>query len=217
MCNLAEQWGLRESGTNPVKGIERYREQARERHLTAQELARLGEVLTRAEIERTESPSVIAMVRLLLLTGARRGEVLGLQWARIDWQAGRVRLADSKTGPKTLYLSDAARAVLAQLPRVEGNPWCVPGRVHGRPLANPQKPWKRLRGAAGLEDVRLHDLRHTYAAVAARGGLSLPMIGALLGHVEPQTTQRYAHLVGHPVQAAAEQVGEAVKAALGGA
>jgi integrase len=217
MCNLAEQWGLRDPGTNPVKGIARYRERARERHLSPTELGRLGEVLRRAEIERTESPSVVALVRLLLLTGARRGEVLGLRWDRLDWQGGSVRLADSKTGPKTLYLSDAARAVLAQLPRVEGNPWCVPGRVHGRPLANPQKPWKRLRSAAGLEDVRLHDLRHTYAAVAARGGLSLPMIGALLGHVEPQTTQRYAHLVGHPVQAAAEQVGEAVKAALGGA
>jgi integrase len=217
MCALAEQWGLRDPGTNPVKGLERYRERTRERHLSPVELARLGEVLRRAELERTESPSVVAMVRLLLLTGARRGEVLGLQWTHIDWQAGSARLPDSKTGPKTLYLSDAARAVLAQLPRVEGNPWCLPGRVPGRPLANPQKPWKRLRGAAGLDDVRLHDLRHTYAAVAARGGLSLPMIGALLGHVEPQTTQRYAHLVGHPVQAAAEQVGEAVKQALGGA
>ena len=90
------------------------------------------------------------------------------------------------------------------------------GGVSGTPLINPQKPWRRIRAAAGLDDVRLHDLRHTYAAVAARGGLSLPMIGALLGHSEPQTTQRYAHLVGNPVQAAAEQVGEAIRLALGG-
>ena len=134
----------------------------------------------------------------------------------IDWQEGRVRLEDSKTGPKTLYLSDAARAVLASVPRADGNPWCLPGRFQETPLVNPQKPWTRMRAAAGLEDVRLHDLRHTYAAVAARGGLSLPMIGALLGHSEPQTTQRYAHLVGNPVQAAAEQVGEAIRLALGG-
>jgi integrase len=216
MCALAEQWGWREPSSNPVKGTQRYPERARERHLAEAELGRLGAVLRQAELERTESPSVIAMVRLLLMTGARRGEVLGLRWERIDWQRGQVRLADSKTGPKTLYLSEAAQAVLAHLPRLEGNPWCLPGRVQGRPLANPQKPWKRLRTQAALEDVRLHDLRHTYAAVAARGGLSLPMIGALLGHQEAQTTQRYAHLVGHPVQAAAEQVGEAVRRALGG-
>ena len=150
--------------------------------MTPAELERLGEVLRQVELERTESPSSVALVRLLLLTGARLGEVLGLRWDRIDWQGGSVRLADSKTGPKTLYLSDAARVVLAGLARPDGNPWCLPGRVHGRPLVNPQKPWRRMRAAAGLDDVRLHDLRHTYASVAARGGLSLPMIGALLGH-----------------------------------
>jgi integrase len=216
MCALAEQWGLREPGTNPVKGIERFRERRRERHLTPAELSRLGVMLRQVEVERTESPSSVALVRLLLLTGARLGEVLGLRWASIDWQAGSVRLADSKTGPKTLYLSDAVQVVLAGLTRPEGNPWVLPGRVHGRPLVNPQKPWRRIRAAAGLDDVRLHDLRHTYAAVAARGGLSLPMIGALLGHSEAQTTQRYAHLVGHPVQVAAEQVGEAIRRAMGG-
>jgi integrase len=216
MCALAEQWGLRDPGSNPVKGIERFRERRRERHLQPAELERLGEVLRQVELERTESPSSVALVRLLLLTGARLGEVLGLRWERIDWQAGSVRLADSKTGPKTLYLSDAARVVLALLPRVVDNPWCLPGRVHGRPLVNPQKPWRRIRAAAGLDDVRLHDLRHTYASVAARGGLSLPMIGALLGHSEAQTTQRYAHLVGNPVKQAAEQVGEAIRVALGG-
>lgn len=216
MCALAEQWGLREGGTNPVRGIERFRERKRERHLQPAELSRLGDVLRRVERERTEHPSSVALVRLLLLTGARRGEVLGLRWQQIDWQAGSVRLADSKTGPKTLYLSDAAKAVLAALPRHPDNPWVLPGRVTGKALVNPQKPWRRIRAQAGLSDVRLHDLRHTYAAIAARGGLSLPMIGALLGHTEPQTTQRYAHLVGNPVQAAAEQVGEAIRLALGG-
>lgn len=216
MLSLAEQWGLREPGTNPVKGIERYRERKRERHLTPAELGRLGAVLRQAELLRTESPSVVAMVRLLLLTGARLGEVLGLAWRRLNLEESTVRLADSKTGPKTLYLSAAALAVLAGLPRVDDNPWCLPGRVRGKHLVNPQKPWRRIRALAGLDDVRLHDLRHTYAAMAARGGLSLPMIGALLGHTEAQTTQRYAHLVGYPVQVAAEQVGEAIQRALGG-
>ena len=217
MCALAEQWGLREPGSNPVRGIERFRERRRERHLTPEELERLGDVLRQVELERTESPSSVALVRLLLLTGARLGEVLGLRWDRIDWQAGSVRLADSKTGPKTLYLSDAATGGAGWPLVVQAdNPWVLPGRVQGRPLVNPQKPWRRIRRAAGLEDVRLHDLRHTYAAVAARGGLSLPMIGALLGHSEPQTTQRYAHLVGNPVKQAAEQVGEAIRVAMGG-
>ena len=169
MCALAEQWGLRDPGSNPVRGLERFRERPRERHLTPVELSRLGDVLRRVELERTESPSAVALVRLLLLTGARRGEVLGLRWDHIDWQAESVRLADSKTGPKTLYLSDAARAVLARLPRPEENPWCLPGRFPGQPLVNPQKPWRRIRSQAALDDVRLHDLRHTYAAVAARG------------------------------------------------
>jgi integrase len=215
MFALAEHWGLRPTGTNPVKGTQRYPEHKRERHLSLGELARLGEVLRQAELERTELPSVIALIRLLLFTGAWLGEVLGLRWESIDWEAGQLRLADSKTGAKTLYLSPPALAVLRALPRLGGNPWCLPGRRHGRALVNPQKPWRRLRAQAGLSDVRLHDLRHTYASMAARVGFSLPMIGALLGH-QDATTARYTHLVHDPVQEAAQVVGEAVRAALGG-
>ena len=111
-------------------------------------------------MERTERPSVIAMVRLLLLTGARLGEILRLRWEQIDWEHGMVRLSDSKTGARTLYLPPPAQEVLRQLERIEGNPWCLPGKIHGQPLVNPQKPWRRIRRQAGLDDVRLHDLRY---------------------------------------------------------
>ena len=122
MFALAEHWGLRTPGTNPVKGTQRYPEHQRERHLSPGELARLGEVLRQAEVERIERPSVIALIRLLLLTGARLGEVLGMRWADIDWTHGQLRLPDSKTGAKTLYLSPPALAVLRALEPLEGSP-----------------------------------------------------------------------------------------------
>jgi integrase len=117
-----------------------------------------------------------------------------------------IRLPDSKTGAKTLYLNAPALAVLNELPRVDGNPFVIVGERKGARLVNLQKPWRRIREAAGLDDVRLHDLRHSFASVAAAGGMSLPIIGALLGHSQPQTTARYAHLAADPLRAASEAV-----------
>ena len=215
MCALAEQWGLRPQGTNPVHGIERYPEKARERHLSPEELGRLGATLRHAETRRTTHPSALALVRLLLFTGAREGEILGLRWEQIDWTRGTARLQDSKTGAKTIYLSPPALEVLHALRTRTDGPWCLPGKHPSRPLVPPQRVWRRLRHEAGIDDVHLHDLRHTFASVGAREGLSLPMIGALLGHTDSATTQRYAHLVNDPVQEAANQVGHAISAALG--
>ena len=216
MCALAEQWGLREPGSNPVRGIERFRERRRERHLTPDELSRLGEVLRQVERERTESPSSVALVRLLLLTGARLGEVLGLRWERIDWQAGSVRLADSKTGPKTLYLSGAAQAVLAVIPRIAENPWVSAG-ARARTAAG-QSTEAVASYAGGCGPGRCTLARST-AHVCGCGGAGRIIAGddrGVAGHSEAQTTQRYAHLVGDPVQQAAEQVGEAIRVAMGG-
>lgn len=217
MFRLAEKpWGLRPPGSNPVRGLERYPEKARERFLTPAELGRLGAVLDQAAYERTERPSMLALIRVLILTGARLGEVLGLEWEHIDWQGGQYRVPDSKSGVKTLYLAPPALDVLASIAREGDNPWCIAGKVLGKPLANPHKPWRRLRTQAGLSDVRLHDLRHTYASAAARAGFSLPMIGALLGHQNASTTARYAHLVDDPVQQAAQVVGGTLSQAIGG-
>jgi integrase len=216
MFGLAETWGWCALHRNPTARLGRYRERTMERYLTPEELARLGAVIREAEEAQTEMPSVLACIRLLVFTGARVSEVLGLRWEQIDVARGQALLPDSKTGAKPLRLPPPALSVLRRLPKVPGNPYCLAGRRHGQPLANPHRPWYRLCAAAGLQGVRLHDLRHTYASKAGELGYSLPMIGALLGHSHQATTARYTHLVHDPVTQAAERVGEALQAALGG-
>ena len=214
MFNLAERWGIRPDNTNPCRHVERYAERKMERFLSAQELERLGAVLAEAAQNGIEMPSAIAAVRLLAFTGARAGEILGLRWEHVDLPSGCLRLPTSKTGRKVIYLNGPALDVLSDLAqRRTSHPWVIEGAKPGSPLVNIRKPWHRMRKAAGLSDVRLHDLRHSFASVAVAGGLSLPMIGALLGHSQPATTARYAHLAADPLRAAAELIG----ARLGGA
>lgn len=212
----AERWEWRDAHTHPVWRIPRWREQPRERYLTPADVQRLWSVLAEVEQLRAEHPSVVGAIRLLLLTGARSGEIRTLRWEYIDWQAGMARLPTSKTGPKTLYLAREALETLRQLPRVLGNPYVLPGTRPGKPWNDLRRPWYRIRRLAGLGDVRLHDLRHTYAAVAVAAGLSLPQIGKLLGHQRSQTTQRYAHLADTVAQAAAQQTGAALTRVLQG-
>jgi integrase len=216
MFNLAEKWGLRPDGSNPCRHVERYKECKMERFLSPEELGRLGTVLAEAERTATELPSVIAAIRLLTFTGARLGEILDLKWEHVDFESACLRLPDSKTGAKVIHLSAPTLEVLSGIQRTEGNPWVVAGRDPGKPLVNLRKPWYRIREAAGLDDVRLHDLRHSFASVAVAGGLSLPMIGALLGHSQPATTQRYAHLAADPLKQATDLIGERILAAMSG-
>ena len=216
MFNLAEKWDLRPDGSNPCRHVERYRERKMERFLATEELARLGAVLSEAERTATERPCVIAAVRLLIFTGARLGEILNLQWREVDFERACLRLPESKTGAKVIHLNAPALEVLNGLERSEHNPWVIAGREPGKPLVNLRKPWHRIRKAAGLEDVRLHDLRHSFASVGVTGGLSLPMIGALLGHAQPATTARYAHLAADPLKQAADLIGERIAAAMKG-
>jgi integrase len=215
MLNVAEALGLREPGSNPCRGIPRYRELKRERFLSDAEMARLGAVLAEAEREGRESPFVLAAVRLLLFTGARLGEVLNARWADVDLAAGLLRILRPKEGrSKALRLGPPALEVLAKLPRIEGNPYVIVGRKDGGRFVGIQHVWQRVRLRAGLADVRLHDLRHSFASVAAAGGASLPIIGALLGHTQAATTQRYAHLSDDPLRAVAENVSMRIAAAL---
>lgn len=215
LFNWCEKHGLRPDGSNPCRHIEKYREYKRERFLSEAELARLGEALGTAEMGETVSPWVAAAIRLLTLTGARMSEILTLKWNEVDFEQQQLRLPDSKTGRKSVYLNAPALEVLASIPRLDGNPYVICGEKTGAHLVNLQKPWRRIRTAAGLDDVRLHDLRHSFASVAAGGGMSLPVIGALLGHSQPQTTQRYAHLSADPLKAASDAVGERIAAAMG--
>jgi integrase len=213
MFNLAERWGLRPDGSNPCRHIEKFREHKRERMLSPNELARLGDVL----VDAPASPYAVAAVKLLVFTGARLGEVLGLKWDWIDFERGEARLPDSKTGAKTLHLPPPALAVLADLPRLEGNPHVIAGQKDGAALVNLEKPWRAIRKAAGLDAVRLHDLRHAFASVAASSGMGLPIIGKMLGHTQAATTARYAHLADDPVKAAAAAVAGKIAAAMDGA
>lgn len=195
MLTLAEHWGLREGGTNPARGIPRYPERPRERYLTPAELARLWHALDEAARRRGENLVGLAALRLLLLTGARVGEILNLRWEQVDWEQGRARLPESKTGAKTLFLAPEALEVLRTLPRQVRSPWCLPGAKPGQHFVALPRLWYRVRAAAGLHDVRLHDLRHTFAASAAALGVPLLTIGAMLGHRSARSTQRYAHLL----------------------
>lgn len=212
MMNLAERWGFRPDGSNPCRHVEKFGEMKRERMLSPEELARLGDALA----SYRGSPYAVAAVKLLVFTGARLSEVLGLRWDWIDFQRCEARLPDSKTGAKTLHLPPPALAVLADLPRIEGNPHVIVGEVAGAAMVNLGKSWRAIRKRAGLDGVRLHDLRHAFASVAASSGMGLPIIGKILWHTQAQTTARYAHLAADPVKAAAASVANTIAAAMGG-
>ena len=216
MFSLAEVWGLRRDGVHPCRAIRKYREHHRERFLTEEEFRRLGRVLDEVAAEagtgkgKQLGVSVAAALRLLMLTGCRRNEILTLRWEDVDLAAGEIRLADSKTGPRVVPLPAAAVSVLAALPRIPGNPWVITGAKPGRHLSNLNDHWLRIRARAGLEDVRIHDLRHSFASRALALGESLPTIGRLLGHGQVTTTSRYAHLARDAVKASASRVADSI-------
>ena len=209
LFNWAERVGERPDGSNPCRHVERFPQRPRERFLSADELARLGEALAAWE----GSPIAVAAIKLLVFTGARLGEILGLEWDWVNMERGEARLPDSKTGAKTLHLPAPALEVLMGLPRIEGVPYVL-GAKRGTTFV--EEPWRRIRGAARLDDVRLHDLRHSFASVAVAGGMGLPIIGKMLGHTQAQTTQRYAHLASDPVKAAAATVAGKIAKAMQG-
>lgn len=214
--NLCEIWGWRPDGSNPVRHVPRFRENKRERFLSQAELLRLAKAVNEVERLRLEEPASIAAIRLLILTGCRSGEIKGLRWSEVDFERRCLRLGDSKTGRKTVYLNSAALQILVGIKREPDNPYVIVGAKPGSHLIGLTRPWFRIRKRAGLEDVRLHDLRHTFASVGAGIGLSLPMIGNLLGHTVPATTQRYAHLAANPMLEAAERIGGEIAAAMAG-
>ena len=214
MMNLAEAWGLRSDGSNPCRHVKKYREEKRERYLTKEELRRLGVTLADAERRKTESPFALTAIGLLTLTGARLSEILTLRWEYVDLANSVLRLPDSKTGAKEVYLNEAAIKLLRKMPRMVSNPYVIAGKKDGSRLINLQKAWRRIRAAANLNDMRIHDLRHSFASVAAGTGMSLPMIGKLLGHSQPATTARYAHLADDPIRAASNLIGTEIAAAM---
>ena len=212
LFNMAEAWGVAPEGGNPCRFVKKYSSRSCERFLSEQEFRRLGRVLGEMESEGKVSGSGVAALRLLMLTGCRRNEILTLRWEDVDLEAGEIRLPDAKTGARSVALSPAARKVLSALPRKENNPWVIAGPEAGRHLSNLNSPWLVVRKRAGLEDVRIHDLRHSFASRALALGENLTMIGKLLGHRQVQTTARYAHLARESVKTSAARVATSIAA-----
>lgn len=208
MFNLAEVWGLRPDGSNPTRHVQKYQERKRERFLSPEEIDRLWKVLAAGEQEESISKHVAAAYKLLLLTGCRLREIQTLKWSYIRGDV--IWLPDAKTGPRRVLLSRAALDVLISLPHGPENDFVIVGEVKGQHVIDLQRPWQRIRSEAGLENVRIHDLRHTYASIAAMAGHSLPMIGRLLGHTQAQSTQRYAHLADATTRKALDDVDELI-------
>ena len=216
------------SWSNPCSGVERNPERRRKVYLGEAELARLGQAVREAEEEGTEHPSVIGAIRLLVLTGARRSEVLSLRWSYVDFEDSCFRLSTSKTGPKVIPLGAAALEVLARMResfRMKDNPYVVPGTREGKPWYNLDKPWRRICDRADLyfenetgerERYRLHDLRHSFASHAVRHDLPLAIVGAVLGHASAATTERYAHVGKSPQKDAADRTAGIIAGHLAG-
>ena len=214
MYRLGEGWGLVPAGCNPCRSIDKHPERGRERFLTDAEFARLGRALDEAVDAGAASPVAAAAIRLLMLTGCRKGEVLALRWTDVDLDAGELRLPDAKSGPRAVQLPPPAVRLLEALPRRAGNPWVFPGRApDGRCSESAlDNAWRAVREAARLKDVRIHDLRHSFASRALALGETLPVIGKLLGHNDIETTARYAHLAQDSIHEAAERVAWSIAA-----
>ena len=212
MFTLAEAWELVPPDRNPCRALRRYRTRRRERFLAPEEYRRLGRALRQAETEDGIWPHAVAAIRLLVLTGCRRGEILNLGWDDVDRTAGDLRLRDAKAGPRMVPLTRPVLRILDAIPRRPENPWVIAGQRPGKRLTGLHHYWRPIRERAGLTDVRLHDLRHSYASRALALGESLYTIGKLLGHASVATSARYAHLMREAEREAAVRVGGSIGA-----
>ena len=223
-------------GFNPARDIKRYKEQGRERYLSSEEIKRLSQVLRQAETDglawtikaeglkarhlakpenqrEIYARQVTNAIRLLLFTGCRLREILHLRWTEVNFERGLLHLPDSKTGRKTVVLNVSALDVIADCPRV--GEFVIASDRPNRPRHDLKRPWDHIRAAAGLDNVRLHDLRHTHASIGVAAGLGLPIVGKLLGHASPATTARYAHLADDPVRRASDLIGGRIAVLMG--
>jgi integrase len=215
MFNLAEVWGLRPDGSNPCLHVKKFAEEKRARFLSPEEFAALGKTLRAIEQDGSETLSAVNAIRLLMLTGCRLGEITTLKWDYVDIKARELRLPDSKTGAKVVHFGKTAADILDGIKKLDDNPYVITGQKNdGSRLTDLQHPWRRIRAKAGLDNVRIHDLRHSYASGALALGEGLTMIGKLLGHTQVQTTARYAHLANDPVKSAAGRVSDTIGAAM---
>jgi len=219
LFNLAELWGVRPDNSNPCRMIKRFSENKRERFLSDAELGLLGAVLSESETNGTEHPSSITAFRLLALTGLRLGEVLGLKWENVDFEAGALTLADTKTGPRSSQpIGSPALALLSEIPQVAGSPWVLNGIKDGEHISvsTVEAAWARIRTAAALGDCRIHDLRHTVGTFAGQTGANAFLVRDKLGHKTLAMTGRYVNRDEAPLRDLSEKVEGRIDAALRG-
>jgi integrase len=217
MLHFAEDHKLRPRGSNPARRVKPYREARKERFLSETEIGKAADAITAAERSGHIGPFAAAGLRLCLLTGARSGEIASTTWKDVDFGRRVIVLRDHKTDrggePRVIYLPEAAIEVLRALPRV--GKYVIAGATPDQPFKTLTHTWiRRVRADAGLKDVRLHDLRHSFASLALARGVGLPMIGKLLGHKQAQTTQRYSHLARDAAAAVADEIGAAYEQAI---
>ncbi len=189
----AELWGYRDANSNPCKGVKKQSDKKMERFLTVAELRKLEGILASMASSKS-SPYTVATIWLLIFTGCRLGEALTLPWEDVHLEDGYLYLKDSKVGVRTIALNDKAKQIFNSLPKQEGNPYVFCGNIPGKPLVNINGTWRKVRILAGIPDVRLHDLRHSFASFALKKGVDLYTVSKLLGHKNIATTTRYAHL-----------------------
>lgn len=213
LMTFAEDVGLRPPHSNPAKKLKMFRQGVRERFLSEEEIGKAADAIAKAEAEGKIGPHAAAGLRLALFTGARSGEITAAKWSHVDWQRKLIRLPDSKLNEgRTIHLSEAALAVLRELPRA--GTYIVAGRYRDEPHQNLSRAWIIAREYGGLQDVRLHDLRHSFASLAVGRGISLYIVGKLLGHKVPATTQRYAHLARDVASSINDELGSVMQAAI---
>lgn len=219
MFAKAADWGYVDPASlNPCRGIQKYKEEGRERYLTPDEFLKVGQALDTLEAGGLYPQASIDALRLILFTGCRRGEVLSLRWDYVDLEGGHIDLPDSKTGRKRVYLNKLALDLLNGIPR-DATGWVfpgAPGEIEGNHLQELKRPWAKACKLAGIEDFHIHDARHSFASVAVALGMPLHTVGKLLGHRQSRTTQKYAHLMDDPLRAANQAIGESIEDLMSG-
>jgi integrase len=193
--------------SNPALGVRKTPDGHGQRFLSATEMKALGAAL---QAKSLTHPSAIAILKLLSFTGCRKREIEALRWSEVDLSSGFLRLKTSKTGAKHVWLSQMGADLISDLPRIEGGEWVFPGTRGDSFYQGTPKVWREVRKSAGLSDVRMHDLRHTFASVSLAEGASIEVVSALLGHKERRTTERYAHLASNPIRDAVNKVADAI-------